>query len=187
MGVQTEVKTASLNKLIIADQSHWHLLTYHALCGLSQGCHLWACAVGNWTPSELLAEGQKWDMHASKFMGVSAVPAFFVWGIGGLGMPRTWREKVAGSMLRLKLTAKGKGSTLTQCCAEAVVNLSLVITYTKSYLIPSCSDRVCLEGEVWKQFDPQGPNCWTNSRVEPKFDSHGQVLGLFRYQKFGVV
>ena len=114
-------------------------------------------------------------------------PAFFVWGIGGLGMPRTWREKVAGSMLRLKLTAKGKGSTLTQCCAEAVVNLSLVITYTKSYLIPSCLDRVCLEGEVWKQFNPWGLNCRTNLRVEPKFDSHGQVLGLFRYQKFGVV
>ena len=93
-------------------------------------------------------------------LGVSTVPAFFVRGIGDLGTPRTRREESGGVNVEVEVDrVKGKGSTLTRCRAEAAVNLSLVITYTKFYLITSCLDRVCLEGEVWKQFDPQGPNC----------------------------
>ena len=54
------------------------------------------------------------------------------------------------------MDSKGKGSTLTRCHTEAAVNLSLVITYTKFYLIASCLDRVCLEEKFGNSSTPEG-------------------------------
>ena len=86
-------------------------------------------------------------------------------------------EQIAGPALHHPTDSKGKGSTLTRCCAEAAVNLSLVITYTKFYLIASCLDRVCLEEKFGNSLTPKGRTAEQTRELSPSLSPTAEFWG----------